>query len=77
VNNICNLRGCTVHFDTNKSLTCPTNAQTNYLKIVKLLKTFKIITLAATCFGLHKPSSGSLQSVLRRSYNIDFSCTCR
>ena len=32
---------------------------TNYYKIVKLLKSFTIITVDATCFGLHKPSSGS------------------
>ena len=32
---------------------------TNYYKIVKLLKLFKIITVGPTCFGLHKPSSGS------------------
>jgi len=45
---------------------------TNYYKIVKLLKSFKIIIVAATCFGLHKPSSGSSQPVLRQSYNVDF-----
>jgi len=38
---------------------------TNYYKIVKQLKSFKIITVAPTCFGLHKPPSGSSQSVLR------------
>ena len=43
---------------------------TNYYKIVKLLKSFKIITIASTCFGLHKPSSGSSQPVLRQSYNV-------
>ena len=32
---------------------------TNYYKIIKQLKSFKIIILAPTCFGLHKPSSGS------------------
>jgi len=32
---------------------------TNYYKIVKQLKSFKIIIFAPTCFGLHKPSSGS------------------
>jgi hypothetical protein len=56
-----------------KSFICPTNAHTNYSKIVELLKTFKTATIAPTCFGLHKPSSGSSQSVLRQSYNIDFS----
>jgi hypothetical protein len=45
---------------------------TNYYKIVKQLKSFKIIIVAATCFGLHKPSSGSSQPVLRQSYNVDF-----
>jgi len=38
---------------------------TNYYKIVKQLETFKIIIVAPTCFGLHKPSSGSSQPVLR------------
>jgi len=45
---------------------------TNFYKIVKLLKSFKIIIVAPTCFGLHKPSSGSSQPVLRQSYNVDF-----
>jgi len=27
--------------------------------------------VAPTCFGLHKPSSGSSQPVLRQSYNVD------
>jgi len=36
---------------------------TNYNKIVKQLTSFKIITVAPTCFGLHKPSSGSSQPV--------------
>jgi hypothetical protein len=45
---------------------------TNYCKIVKQLKSFKIIIVALTCFGLHKPSSGSSQPVLRQSYNVDF-----
>jgi len=35
----------------------------NYYKIVKKLKSFKIIIVAPTCFGLHKPSSGSSQPV--------------
>jgi len=38
--------------------------RTNYYKIVKQLESFKIIIVAATCFGLHKPSSGSSQPVL-------------
>ena len=45
---------------------------TNYYKIVKQLKSFKIIIVAPTCFGLHKPSSGSSQPVLRQSYSVDF-----
>jgi len=45
---------------------------TNYYKIVKLLKSLQIITVAPTCFGLHKPSSGSSQPVLRQSNNVDF-----
>jgi len=28
---------------------------TNYYKIVKQLKSFKIIIVVLTCFGLHKP----------------------
>jgi hypothetical protein len=35
-----------------------------HYKIVKQLKSFKIITVAPTCFGLHTPSSGSSQPVL-------------
>ena len=38
---------------------------TVYYKIVKELKLFKIIIVASACFGLHKPSSGSSQPVLR------------
>jgi len=45
---------------------------TNYYKIVKQLKLFKITIVAPTCFGLHKPSSGSAQPVLRQIYNVDF-----
>jgi len=37
-----------------------------------MLKPFKIIIVAPTCFGLHKPSSGSSQPVLHQSYNVDF-----
>jgi len=36
---------------------------TNYYKIVKQLKSFEIIIVAPTCFGLHKPSSGSSQRI--------------
>ena len=59
-----NLHSCTVHVDSIKSFICPTNA-TNYHEIVKQLEAFKIITVAPTCFGLHKPTSGSSQPVLR------------
>ena len=38
---------------------------TNYYKIVKQFKSFKIIIVAPTRFGLHIPSSGSSQPVLR------------
>ena len=41
------------------------------IKIIELLKSFKIIIIALTCFGLRKPSSGSSQPVLRQSYNVD------
>jgi len=44
---------------------------TNCYKIVKQLKSFNII-IFAQCFGLHKPSSGSSQPVLRYSYSVDF-----
>ena len=53
-----------------------TNAHNSY-KIVNLLKPFKIIIVAPTCFGLHKPSSGSSQPVLRQSYNVDLGYICR
>ena len=45
--------------------------QKSSYKVVKVLKSFKIITVAPTCFGLHKPSSESSQTVLRPSYNVD------
>jgi hypothetical protein len=45
--------------------------RTNSYKTVKLLESFKIIIVAPTCFGLHKPSSRSSQPVLRQSYNVD------
>jgi len=59
-----------VHVDNIEIFICTTNAL-NSCKIVKLLKLFNIIIVAPTCFGLHKPSSGSSQPVLRQSYNID------
>ena len=55
-----------------KSFICPIKAHTNYYKIVELLKIFKTTVIAPTCFGLHKPSSGSSMSVLRQSCNIDY-----
>jgi hypothetical protein len=45
---------------------------TNYYKIVKQLKSRKNVTVAPTCFGLHKPSSGNSQPLFRQSYNVDF-----
>jgi len=45
---------------------------TNYYKVFTQLSSFKIIIVVPTCFGLHKPSSGSSQPVLRESYNVDF-----
>jgi hypothetical protein len=62
------LRSCTVHVDNSLFVQL---VHTNYYKIVKLLKSFKIITVATPCFGLHKPSSGSSQPMLRQSYNVD------
>ena len=59
-----------MHVDSTKTFICPTNAHNSY-KIIKLLKSFKIIIVASTCFCLHKPSSGSSQPVLRQSYNVD------
>ena len=44
---------------------------TKYYKILKELESFKIIIVAPTCFGLHKPLSGSSQPALRQSYNVD------
>jgi len=38
---------------------------TNYYKIVKQLKSFTVLIVALTCFGLRKLSSGSSQPVLR------------
>jgi len=42
-----------------------------------MLKSFKIIIVAPKCFGLHKPSSGNSQPVLRQSYNVDIGYICR
>jgi hypothetical protein len=46
-----------------QSFIYPTNAHLNCFKMLKF--TLKITINAPTCFGLTKPSSGSLQSVLR------------
>jgi len=40
---------------------------TEYYKIVKELKSFKIIKVAPTCFGLHKPASGSFREAQAES----------
>jgi hypothetical protein len=53
----------TMHSDVIQSFINPTNAQLICYKILKF--TLKYTTNAPTCFGLTKPSSGSLQSVLR------------
>ena len=44
---------------------------TNYYKTVKQLQSITITIDAPTCFGLHKPSSGSSQPLLHQSYNVD------
>ena len=54
---------CTVHSDVIQSFISPTNAQPICFKILKF--TLKYTINDPTCFGLTKPSSGSLQSVLR------------
>jgi hypothetical protein len=48
----------TFHSLVIKSFICPTNANTDYFKTVKLLKISKTTIISATCCGLHKPSSG-------------------
>ena len=53
-----------------KFFICPTNAHNSY-KTVKQLKSFKIVIVAPTCFGLHKPSPGSSQPVLCQGYDVD------
>ena len=68
--NLHSLCSCSVHVDNSKFFICPTNANNSY-KIVKMLKSFKIIIVAPTCFGLRKPSSGSSEPVLRQSYSVD------
>jgi len=54
---------CPVHSDVIHSFISPTNAQPICFKILKF--TLKYTINAPSCFGLTKPSSGSLQSVLR------------
>ena len=58
------LRSCTVRVDNIMFFICPTNVHNSY-KIVKQLKSFQILILAPTCFGLHKPSPGCSLPVLR------------
>ena len=53
-----------------KFFICSTNSHISY-KVIKLLKPFKILIVAPTCFGSHKPSSRNSQTVLRQSYNVD------
>jgi len=49
---------------------------TNYFKIVKLLRSFKIIITAPTCFGLHKPSSESYSLCLAKvTYKAAYAAT--
>jgi hypothetical protein len=57
-----NFHSCTVHSDVIQAFIALTNAQLICFKILKF--TLKHTTNAPTCFGLTKPSSGSLQSVL-------------
>ena len=45
----------------------------NILNFFEILKNLKTTIIVPTCFGLHKPSSGSLQSAPRQSYNVDVS----
>jgi len=56
-------RSCTVHSDNIHSSVSQINAQPFCFKILKF--TLKCAINAPTCFDLTKPSSGSLQSVLR------------
>jgi len=64
-----NLCSCTVHVDHINFFI----VQLMHIIIIKLLKSFKIIIIAPTCFSLPKPSSGSSQPVLCQSYSVDFS----
>jgi len=57
-----------VHVDNIRFFICPNNTR-NSNKIVKLVKSYKII-IAPTCFGLHKPSEGSSQPMFRQSYKL-------
>jgi len=60
---IFNFHSYIVQFDVIQSFISLTNAQLICFKILKF--TVKYTINAPTCFGLTKPSSGSLQSVLR------------
>jgi len=58
-----NFHCCTVLSDVIQCFISSTNAQPIFFKILKF--TLKYTINASTCFDLTKPSSGSLQSVLR------------
>jgi len=58
-----NFYSCTVHSGVIQSFISPTNAQPICFKILKFALNYTIN--APICFGLTKPSSGCLQSVLR------------
>jgi len=61
--NILISRGCTERLWKIQSFISPTNAQPICFKILRF--TLKYTINAPTCYGLTKPSSGSLQYVLR------------
>jgi len=42
---------------------------TNYYKIVKQLKSFKIIIVSPTCFGLHKPKHVGATIIILNDFN--------
>ena len=42
---------------------------TNYYKIVKQLKSFKIIIVAPTCIGLHKPIHVGATLIILNDFN--------
>jgi hypothetical protein len=77
LNKIICLLGCTVHVDNIVSFIGPTNEHANYSKNVELLKTFKTTIVAPTCFGLHKPSSGSYSLCFAQVTILISVYTCR